>query len=61
MTSKEPEIHMGWGLNLMARGFSTNNIEEIRSLRTDQRVRGVIPIGFSRSYGDSSLSSGGIR
>jgi len=61
MTSEVPEIHTGWGLNLKARGFSANNFEEIRSFREIIRARGVIPSGLSRSYGDSSISSGGVR
>ena len=56
-----PEIHSGWGLNLKAYGFSANNFDEIRSLRENQNVRGAIPSGLNRSYGDSSISSGGVR
>jgi decaprenylphospho-beta-D-ribofuranose 2-oxidase len=56
-----PEIHSGWGLNLKAYGFSAKNFDEIRSLRENQNVRGAIPSGLNRSYGDSSISSGGVR
>lgn len=61
MISEVPEIHTGWGLNLKARGFSAKNFDEIRSLRENQSARGAIPSGLSRSYGDSSISSGGVR
>ena len=61
MTLEVPEIHTGWGLNLKARGFSANNFEDVRRIREDNRTRGVIPSGLSRSYGDCSISSGGVR
>jgi decaprenylphospho-beta-D-ribofuranose 2-oxidase len=61
MISKVPEIHTGWGLNLKARGLSANNFEEVRRFRENNLARGVIPSGLSRSYGDSSISSGGVR
>ena len=56
-----PEIHSGWGLNLKAYGFSAKNFDEIRTLRESPNVRGAIPSGLNRSYGDSSISSGGVR
>lgn len=61
MTSEVPDIHVGWGLNLKAHGYSANNFEEVRRFRENNLARGVIPSGLSRSYGDSSISSGGVR
>jgi decaprenylphospho-beta-D-ribofuranose 2-oxidase len=55
------EIQTGWGLTPKSRGFSTSNIQEILELEAEQSTRGVIPSGLGRSYGDSSLNSGGYR
>ena len=55
------EYQNGWGLTPKTRGFSTSNFQEIIQLEMQQEVRGAIPCGLNRSYGDSSLNSGGYR
>jgi decaprenylphospho-beta-D-ribofuranose 2-oxidase len=55
------EIQSGWGLNPKTSGFSTSDLTEIVAMDLEQEARGVIPSGLGRSYGDSSLNSGGFR
>jgi len=61
MKERGLEVQTGWGLNPKSLGFSTNELQEILDLETNQVSRGVIPSGLNRSYGDSSLNSGGYR
>ncbi len=65
MNFPDVEIQTGWGLNLKAKGFSTADLSVVVAIAFErkgkQSVRGVIPSGLGRSYGDSSLNSGGYR
>lgn len=55
------EIQTGWGLSTKCLGFSTSSLQEIFALDARQATRGAIPCGLNRSYGDSSINSGGYR
>jgi decaprenylphospho-beta-D-ribofuranose 2-oxidase len=61
MMRESIEVQHGWGLTPKSRGFSTNTFEDILKLEEPKESRGAIPCGMSRSYGDSSLNSGGYR
>jgi decaprenylphospho-beta-D-ribofuranose 2-oxidase len=49
----------GWGRNIWSSSREVLGSEELGKVKED--VRGAIPIGLGRSYGDSALNSNGIR
>ena len=62
MQINSPQLTSGWGNNFhsLSSRAAASTVEQIQELvSTSKSVRGLLPIGLHRSYGDSALNSGG--